>query len=104
MIKITAHGDFGDDSVQRQITKLLQWYEQVLIPFTIRGTSRKAERIADVGAKSVPFVFNEAILCENTEFSEIWNFNSPVDGLLKRQRPHQFGILNADFLARNVDE
>jgi tRNA(Ser,Leu) C12 N-acetylase TAN1 len=103
-IKKTTHGDFGDDSVQDQITKLLQASEQILTSFTIRVAFKKAGLIAYVSSKPVRLVFNEEILRENLGFSEIWNFNIPVHELSKRRRSHQFGFLNVDFLARRPDE
>jgi tRNA(Ser,Leu) C12 N-acetylase TAN1 len=88
IIKKTAHSDFGDDSLRDQITKLLQAYEQVSTSFTIRGVFRKAGLTADVSSKSIRLVFNKEILRENLGFSEIWNFNIPVDQLSKRRRSH----------------
>jgi hypothetical protein len=42
-MKKTAHGDFGDDSVRDQITKLLQTCEQVSKSFTIRGAFKRQD-------------------------------------------------------------
>jgi hypothetical protein len=72
-IKKTIDGDFGDDSVWDQITKLLQAYEQVSTSFTIRGAFRKAGFFPDVRSKPIRLVFNKGILRENPGFSQIWN-------------------------------
>jgi hypothetical protein len=103
-IKKTTHGDIGDDSVLDQVIKLLQAYEQVSTSFTIRGAFRKAGFFPDVRSKSIRLVFNERILRENLDFSEIWNWNIPVDQLSKRRQSHRFGLLNTDFLARLSNE
>jgi hypothetical protein len=70
-IKKIMHGDFGDDSVRDQATKLLQAYEHVSTSFAIRGAFRKAEFFPDVRSKPIRLVFNEGILRENPGFSEI---------------------------------
>jgi hypothetical protein len=103
-VKKTTHGDFGEDSVREQITKLLQAYEQVSTSFTIRGSFRKAGFVPDVRSKPIRINFNEEILRENPGFSEIWNLNVSVDQLSRRRQSHRFGLLNADFLARPPDE
>jgi hypothetical protein len=102
--KRTAHGDFGDDSVRDQITNFLQPYEQVSTSLTIRGAFRKTGVFPDVRSKPIRLVFNEGILRENLGFSEIWNWNIPVDQLSKRRQWHWFGLLNADFIAKLPDE
>jgi hypothetical protein len=103
-IKKTTHGDFDDDSVRDQITKLLHAYKQVLTSFTICGAFRKAGFFPDVRLKPIWLVFNKGILRENPGFSEIWNWNIPVDELSKRRQWHRFGVLSADFPARLSDE
>jgi hypothetical protein len=103
-IKKTTHGDFGDDSVRDQVTKLLQAYEQVSTSFTIHGAFRKAGFFPDFRSKPIRLVFNKGIFRENPGFSEILNWNIPVDQLSKRRQSHRFALLNADFLARVSEE
>jgi hypothetical protein len=52
-IKKTTHGDFNNDSVRDQVTKLLQAYEQVSTSFIIRGAFRKARFFPDVRSKPI---------------------------------------------------
>jgi hypothetical protein len=103
-IKKTANGDFGDDSVQDYITKLLQAYEQVAISFTIHGVFRKAGLIPEFKSRLLQLRFSEDVLRANPCFSEIWNFNISLDQLSKWRQSHQFGLINADFLARYPGE
>jgi hypothetical protein len=98
-IKKITHGDFGNDSVRDQVTKLLQTYEQVSTSFTIRGAFRKAGFSPDVRSKPIRLVFNEGILRENPGFSEISNWHIPVDQLSKKRQSHRLRLLNADFPA-----
>jgi hypothetical protein len=103
-IKKTTLGEFGDDSVRDQVTKLFQAYERVSTSFTIRGAFRKAGFFPDFRSKPIWLVFNQEIFRENPGFSKIWNWNIPVDQLSKRRQSHPFGFLNADFLVRLPDE
>jgi hypothetical protein len=90
--------------VRDEITKLLETYEQVSTLLTIRGAFRKAGFFPDVRSKPIRLVFIEGILRENLGFSEIWDWDIPVDQFSKRRQSHRFGLLNADFLTRLPDE
>jgi hypothetical protein len=46
-LKMAAGGEFDDDSVKNQITKLVQGYEQTATSITIRSPFRRAAMIPD---------------------------------------------------------
>jgi hypothetical protein len=90
--------------VRDYTTKLLQAYEQVAASFTIHSVFRKAGLIPEFKSRLLRPHFNEDVLRANPGFSEIWNFNISLDQLSKRRQLYQFGLINADFSARNRDE
>jgi hypothetical protein len=70
-LKQTAAGEFDDDSINDQITKLVHAYEQTATLITIRGCFRKAGLYPYVGPRPCKLRFDEERLRTNPGFKEI---------------------------------
>jgi hypothetical protein len=97
-LKATAQGEFDDDSVNAQLTKLIQAYEQTATSSTIRGSFRKAGLCLDVTAQPFRIRVEEQTVRENPGFKEVWDRNVSVGDLTRRRQLQRFGIINSDFL------
>jgi hypothetical protein len=99
-LKQTATGEFEDDSINEQITKLVQAYEQTqtATSMTIRGALRRAGMYPDIGTKPFRMRFDEEQLKDCPGFIEIWNHNISIEDLSRRRRLHRFGVINSEFL------
>jgi hypothetical protein len=97
-LKETTTGEFDDDSVNEQITKLVHAYEQTATSMNIRGSFRRAGMFPDVGSRPYKIRFDEEQLRKNPGFKEIWDRNLSTDDLSRRRRLHRFGLINAEFL------
>jgi hypothetical protein len=71
----TAQGEFEDDSVNDQITKLVRASEQTAISDTLRASFRKAGIVPDTSSHRVRLRFDEGRLRENEGFREIWDWD-----------------------------
>jgi hypothetical protein len=96
--KAGAGGEFGDGSVEDQITKLVRAYEQTATSATIRGSFRKAGMVPDTSERPFKLVFDEARVRENEGFKEIWDRDIKIEELSRRRQAHRFGIMNSQFL------
>jgi hypothetical protein len=77
-LKATVPGEFGEDSMDEQILKLLQTYEQTATSITIRGSFLKAGiyPIVEYGALKVNFDAEK--LRNNAGFKEPWEPNISI--------------------------
>jgi hypothetical protein len=58
-LKAAAHCEFGDDSVDDQISKLVQAYQQTGTSSTIRGSFRQAGMVPDTPVRPFKLAFKE---------------------------------------------
>jgi hypothetical protein len=96
-LKQTATGEFDDDSMNDQITKLVHAYEQTATSITIRGCFRKAGLYPDIGSRPCKLRFDEERLRTNPGFKEIWERNIKIEELRRRRRLQRFGWINSEF-------
>jgi hypothetical protein len=97
-LKASATGEFDDDSVSAQITKLIQAYEQTATSSTIRGSFRKAEFEHDTATRPFKLRVVEERLRGNRGFHEMWARDVSVESLSARRRAQRFGVINSEFL------
>jgi hypothetical protein len=97
-LKETAAGEFGDDSANDHITKLIQADEQTATSSTIRGSFRKAEMIADTITRPYKIMVDEPIMKEIPGFQAAWEQNVSVEDLSRRRQMQRFAIIDAEFL------
>jgi hypothetical protein len=71
-LKASATGEFDDDSVKAQVTKLIQAYEQTATSSTIRGSFRKAGYEHDTATRPFKLRVVQERLRENPGFQEMW--------------------------------
>jgi hypothetical protein len=71
-LKASATSEFDDDSVNAQISKLIQAYGQTATSSTIRGSFRKAGLEHDVTGRPFKLQVVEERLREDPGFREIW--------------------------------
>jgi hypothetical protein len=94
----TATGEFDDDSMNNQITKLIHAYEQTATSMTIRGSFRRAGMYPYMGSRSFKLRIDEEVLKSNPGFKEIWDRNITIEELSRRRRLHRFELINGEFL------
>jgi hypothetical protein len=70
-LKATVPGEFGEDSMDEQIPKLLQAYEQTATSMGIRGSFRKAGIYPIVESGALKVNFEEEKLHNNAESKEL---------------------------------
>jgi hypothetical protein len=97
-LKATVPGEFGEDSMDEQILKLLQAYEQIATSVTIRGLFRKAGIYSIVESWALKVNFNEEKLHNNARLKELWEHNISIAELSRSRRLQTFRIINAEFL------
>jgi hypothetical protein len=97
-LKATVPGEFGEDSMDEQILKLLQAYEQTATSMTIRGSFGKAGIYLIVESGALNVNFDEEKLRNNAGFKELGERNISIGELSRRRRFQTFGIINAEFL------
>jgi hypothetical protein len=90
--------EFDDDSVNAQITKLVQAYEQTAKYSTIIRIFTKAGMDLNVTTRPFRIRIVEQTLRDNPGFKEVWGRNVLVENLSRRPQMQQFGIINAEFL------
>jgi hypothetical protein len=95
-----AVGEFEGESVNAQITKLIQANEQTATSGTIRGVFRKAGLETDTSTRPFKIRVVEEVVRANPGFREAWERNVSIDELSIRRQQHRFGIINSEFLER----
>jgi hypothetical protein len=84
-LKANAQGEFDDDSVNDQITKLVQVYEQTFTSMTIRALFCKAGLVPDTSSRPFRLRFDKEEVRENAEFKEILDYNIKMAELFRRR-------------------
>jgi hypothetical protein len=97
-LKATAEGDFDDESVNEQITKLLQAYEQTATSMNVRGSFARAGLHPVVTSKPFKIRFIEEEVRKNPGFLELWEKNFSVAELSRRRQLQVFGVINSQYL------
>jgi hypothetical protein len=97
-LKATAAGEFGDNSVNEQITKMIQAPEQTATSGTIKGSFRRAGMIPDTTTRPLKIRIDEEIMRQSPGFLAIWERNVSIDDLSRRRQVQRFGIINSQFL------
>jgi hypothetical protein len=97
-LKASAVGEFDDDSLNADITKLIQVYEQTATSSTLRGSFRKAGLENDITTRPFKLQVIEESLRANPGFKEIWAQDVSIESLSQRRRAQRFGIINSEFL------
>jgi hypothetical protein len=77
--KATAAGEFGDDSVNAQITKITPADEQTATTGTIRRSFRKAGMIPDTATRSFKIRVDEDTMRQSPCFEAISEGNVSID-------------------------
>jgi hypothetical protein len=96
-LKPMATGEFDDDSVRGQVTKVIQAYEQTATLSTIKGSFRKAGLEHDTGTRPFKLRVVQERLRENPGFQEMWARDVSVGTLSARRQAQRFGIMNSEF-------
>jgi hypothetical protein len=97
-LQASAEGDFGDESVNDEITKLIQAYQQTATSKTIRGSFRRAGLAPDTSTHPFRLTFHEGVLRENPGFREIWDRDIKTEEISRRRQDQRFRIINSQFL------
>jgi hypothetical protein len=97
-LKASAVGEFDEESVNAQITKLIQAYEQTATASTIRGSFRKAELEHDITTRPFKLQVIEESLRANPGFQEISGRDLSIESLSRRRRAQRFENINSEFL------
>jgi hypothetical protein len=97
-LKVSATGEFDDDSVKAQIGKGIQVYEQRPTSSTRRRSFRKAGLEYYVTDRPVKLQVVEESLRENPGFREIRARDVSIEALSARRWAQRFGIINSEFL------
>jgi hypothetical protein len=88
-LKASAIRDFGGDSVNDQITQLVQAHEQMASSITIHGSFHQVELTLDILSRSFKSKFDEDMLCENNGFREVLNHDVKMEKLSRRRQTHR---------------
>jgi hypothetical protein len=97
-LKATAAGEFDDGSVNEQITKMIQAYEQTATSGTIRGSFPRAGMISDITTRPFKIRVDEDAMRQSPGFRAVWERNVSIDDLSRRRQMQRFGIINSEFL------
>jgi hypothetical protein len=92
-LKATAEGEFGDDSVCDQISRLVQAYQQTATSGTAGGSFRKAEIVPDTSVRPFKLAFEEERIRGNEGFREIGDRDVRIEELSRKRQAHGFGIV-----------
>jgi hypothetical protein len=85
-LKAMAADEFGDDSVNDHLTKLIQAYEQTATSSMIRRSFRRAEMTQDTTTRSYRIMVDEATMRESSGFQGVWEGNVSVDASSRRRQ------------------
>jgi hypothetical protein len=80
-LKETATGKFDDDSMNDQITKTIQVYEQTATSMTIRRSFKRVDIYPDMVSRPFKLRIDEEVLKNSPEFKEIWDHNITIERL-----------------------
>jgi hypothetical protein len=97
-LTMTADEEFDDDSVNNQITKLVQAYEQTAASITIRSSFRQAGMVRDTSGRPFRLRVNEESLREKPGFQKIWDRDIKIEELPRKRQAQRFGMMNAEFI------
>jgi hypothetical protein len=84
-LKASATGEFDDDCVKGQVTKLIRAYEQTATSWTMRESFRKAGFEHDTATRSFKLRVVQERLRENPGFQEMWARHVSVQRLSVRR-------------------
>jgi hypothetical protein len=85
-LKATTAGEFGDDSVNEQVTKMIQSYEQTATSGTIRESFHKAGMISDTTTKPFKIRIDDRTMRQSPGFQAGWEQNISIDDLSRRRQ------------------
>jgi ABC-type thiamine transport system substrate-binding protein len=77
-LKGTVPGEFGEDSMDEQILKLLKAYEQTATSMTIRDSFQKTGIYPIVESGALKVNFDEEKLRNNARLKELWELNISI--------------------------
>jgi hypothetical protein len=97
-LKAIAQGEFDDDSVNDQMTKLVQAYEQTATSMTIRPSFGKAGLVLDTSLRPLKLRLDAEEVQENARFKQRWDRNIKIEELSRRRQGQRFGMANSEFL------
>jgi hypothetical protein len=97
-LKETAIEEFDDDSMNDQITELIQAYEQIATSITIRRSFKRADMYPNMVFRPFKLRIDEEMLKNILRFKEIWDRNIMIEKLSRHWRLYRFGLINGDFL------
>jgi tRNA(Ser,Leu) C12 N-acetylase TAN1 len=96
-LTVAIVGEFDDDSVNVQITKLVQAEGQTATSSTINAPFKKAGMDLDVTTRPFRTRIIEQTLRENSNLKDVWGRNVLLDDLSRRRHIPRFGIINSEF-------
>jgi hypothetical protein len=99
-LKASSKGEFCDGSVNDQITKLVQAYEQTATSGTIRGSFRKAGLIPNSSVRPFRLEFNEETLRHNPGFKVTWDRNIKIEQMSRRRQSQRFRIFSSECIVK----
>lgn len=83
-LKATTQGEFGDDSLEPQIGRLVQAYHQIAMSTTIRGSFHKAGLVRHTSVCSFKLAFEEGRIRGKEGFREIWDRKVNIEEFSRR--------------------
>jgi hypothetical protein len=100
LMKLTmiAHGEFDDNSVNNQITKLIQACEHAAISITIRDSFDRVGMVPDISSAPFRLRLNEESLLENPGFKVIWDRDIKIEELLRKRQAQRSVVMNSEFI------
>jgi hypothetical protein len=96
--KTTLIGEFNDDSVNEQITRLVQASEQIPTIATIRRPFRRAGLWLDVTAQPFKIQVHDEAMNQTPDVKAACEPNVSVEELSRRGQKSQLTIINSEFL------
>jgi hypothetical protein len=98
-LKATAAWEFGDDSDNEQIAKMIQTYEQTAASGIVIRSFCKAKMIPDTTTRPFKIRADEDIMRQSPGFQAVWERNVLIDDLSRGRHMQRFGIINSEFLS-----
>jgi hypothetical protein len=96
-LRLTAKGDFDEESDHNQTTKLLESYEQTVTSFNILGSFRRAALHLGIASKPFKIQFVEELVRETLDFRQLLEINFTFAELSKRRQLQPFGVISFQF-------
>jgi hypothetical protein len=97
-LKESPIGEFDDDSVNAEISKLIHAYEQTVTSSTRRTSFQQAGFEHDITVRPFKLQVVEERLRENPGFQEISGHEQSIEALSGRRRKQPFGIIKSEFV------